>query len=211
MKFVYLALLTLVSVGCTKEVPVEAKVVELAVTIPPEVLQVKKGKAKVPTVATCSGAFISGSGHILTAKHCVDTPNPEVIVRTYDNRIYRAAVLAKSPFQDLALLQISRVNTPYFTLATRVSRGERVIVLGSPLGITNTLAEGVVAKIGGDEVLIDCSLLPGNSGGPVMNSNKELIGIGVAGYRVGSGVTHLNIMQSLSSIRAFLSKELPKE
>lgn len=192
-----------------KEVTAEHKVVELTITIPEAVIQVNKGRIRMVTTATCSGAFISPNGHILTARHCVDSP--EIMVSSFDHQNYKAIVIATSAIHDLALLQIARRDTPYFKLARNVIRGEKVSVLGSPLGINDVLAEGVVAKVSGDEILIDCSLLPGNSGGPVMNKNKELIGIGTAGFSVRRGVTHLNIMQSLDSVIFFLNKHLPKQ
>lgn len=154
---------------------------------------------------TCSGSFIDNRGDILTAKHCV-TDFDKFEVQTYDHRRYAAVVVAISPVHDLALIHIAKYNTPYFRLAASVRRGEDIYVIGSPLGITDIVTQGIIAKLAGDDTLLDCGMLPGNSGGPVINKDHDLVGVAIAGYIVGMGTTHLNIAQSLDAIRFFLEE-----
>lgn len=192
-------------------VPVEQKVVELHIT-ERVVSADEKSRRKTNVVnlsgrATCSGAFIDGVGDILTAGHCARNVESIEVV-TYDNQTYDAVVVATSSVHDLALIHIDRLHTDYFSPATSITRGEKIFVLGSPLAITNTLSTGIIAKLGGDITLIDCSALPGNSGSPVFDENNKLVGILTAGYIVGLGTTHLNLAQSLDSVMFFLFKVL---
>lgn len=154
---------------------------------------------------TCSGSFIDDRGDILTAKHCV-TDFDKFEVQTCDHRRYTAVVVATSPVHDLALIHIAKYNTPYFKLAEDVRRGEDIFTFGSPLGITDIVTEGIIAKLDGDDTLLDCGVLPGNSGGPVIDRNYELVGVVIAGYIVGMGTTHLNVAQSLDTVRFFLEE-----
>ncbi len=195
--------------------PVESKVVELHITraAAKEELQ-SHGVSKIYPLqwktankqhSVCSGAFINASGDILTAKHCTEGIE-SIDVQTFDAHIYTATVVKQSETHDIALIHIDKVNSPYFTLGMVVKRGEQVFALGSPLGITNTLSTGIVANLTGDLTLIDCGVLPGNSGCPLFNKREELVGLVTAGYWVGFGTTHLNIVQSLDVIVKFLER-----
>ncbi len=184
----------------------ESKVVELKIQVPEkvEVSSIKSIRIEeFGGYATCSGAFIDNDGDILTAKHCTAI-SPNITVQTNDNQHYEATIVAESKTHDLAVIHINKRHTPYFKLASSVIRGEKIFILGSPLAITNTLSTGIVAKLDGDTTLVDCSALPGNSGSTVYNTKQELIGVLNAGYVVGMGVTHLNVVQSLSAVRDFL-------
>jgi len=192
------------------DVPAEYKVVEIHMTrTEPEAVETKivKSRRQVPydRHGTCSGSFIDDRGDVLTAKHCV-TDFDKFEVQTYDHRHYAAVVVATSSVHDLALIHIAKYNTPYFKLAEDVERGEEILTLGSPLGITDVVTEGIIAKIDGDDVLLDCGVLPGNSGGPVLNSHFKLVAVVIAGYIVGMGTTHLNVAQSLDNVRFFLEE-----
>lgn len=192
---------------------VEQSVVELHITRQEADLVIgNKAKGRVEQfghlgTSICSGAFIDDSGDIITAGHCAEG-GARIDVVTYDSRQYGAVILATSAVHDLALLHIDRRNTVHFSAANSVRRGERVFILGSPLGITNSLSTGVVAKLDGDVTLLDCGALPGNSGSVVYNDAGDMIGVLTAGYRVGMGTTHLNIAQSLDAVRFFIAQTL---
>lgn len=188
---------------------VEQAVVELHITKRelPTMQESKKGsKGKVEQFgghAVCSGSFITGNGDIVTAGHCAQNA-AFITVVTYDNKEYEATIVATSSIHDLALLHIDRRNTPYFKLATNVIRGERIFILGSPLAISNSLSTGIIAKIAGDTDLVDCGALSGNSGSAVYDDNNQMVGVLTAGYIVGMGTTHLNVIQSLDTVWFFL-------
>ncbi len=194
------------------KVPVglEPRIVELHITqkeVEPAQSESKKKKRVVleelPHGAICSGSFIDAYGDIITAGHCAREA-ADIDVITSDNQTYRATITAVSATHDLALLHIDKLNTPHFNPAQHLERGEKIFILGSPLGITNALSTGVIAKFDGDHTLIDCSALPGNSGSAVFDAEGNLVGVLTAGYVVGMGVTHLNVMQSLESVYFFV-------
>lgn len=184
----------------------QSKVVELHITLVDKNAQeMKKNKRKVENFtghAVCSGAFITPNGGILTAKHCTEDA-AIIAVITSDGQEYRATVIATSSVHDLALLSIDKHHTPYFSIADTSFQGQTIYVLGSPLGIGGVLNTGIIARLNGDITYIDCSALPGNSGGPAFNEDGDLVGIVTAGFIVLYGTTHLNIMQSIDAIYGF--------
>lgn len=192
---------------------VEERIVELHITEVEEAVpakqKVKHHKENFAAHALCSGAFIDAIGDIITARHCTEGA-ASIDVVTYDNREYRAVIAATSTTHDLALLHIDRLNTQYFSPAPEVKRGETIYILGSPLGISDTLNTGIVAKLGGDETLLDCSVLPGNSGSTVFDENQDLVGVATAGFIVILGTTHLNIAQGVDAVEFFIAEALAK-
>jgi S1-C subfamily serine protease len=194
------------SVSQSSGTKVEQAVVELRILKkerPEAESKYKKKTQDFAGHAICSGSFIDDQGDIITAGHCaVDAQEIEVV--TYDGKEYEAVILATSAIHDLALLHIDRRNTVYFQAAGSVTRGEKMFVLGSPLGISNSLSTGIVAKLDGDQTLLDCGVLPGNSGSAAYDSDYNMIGVVTAGYIVGLGTTHLNIAQSLDAVWFFI-------
>jgi S1-C subfamily serine protease len=195
------------SIGyATSDVPVEQKVIELHIYKNKKEVEAKRKKSKGNKPlnhGTCSGAFISPYGHILTAKHCVDDGDYFEAI-TYDNKRYRVDVVAMSKKHDLALIHIDKFKTPYFQLSTSTVRGQRIFILGSPLSITDVLVTGILAKVDGDLFYLDCSALPGNSGSAVYDEQGKLIGVLTAVHVAGAGFTHLSVAQGLDAITFFL-------
>ena len=218
MKKLVILLVSLVSIGklhaaSTDTVKLLEKVVEIHMSS--KMVQVQESKRKkanlvpLPGQGTCSGAFVNSMGDIITAKHCV-TGYDSFEVLTFDQRTYTAVVIATSSVHDLALIHIDRTNTAHFDPAQSVVQGEEISILGSPLGFTNTLTTGIVAKVRGDDILVDCGVLPGNSGGPVFNRDGNLVGIAVSGYIVFMGMTHLNVAEGPDAVYFFVMETLRK-
>ena len=215
MKKILAIALSILTVGFTPiqaeqpEVDVLDKVVELHVTFaPPPTVEAKKARKTMYTKsgkAICSGAFISELGHILTAKHCVEGAS-EIGVQTSDNRFYKAELRGMADNADLAVIQIGRFGTPSFKLGRSLNQSDPITIVGSPLGITGTKTAGTVSKILGDYVILDCTGVPGNSGGPVLNSEGEIVGVVSAMIVVILGPAHLTVAQSVDSILFFFYK-----
>ncbi len=189
----------------------EQAVVELRITRAPIGSIDSKYKSKRNNMpmgtGVCSGSFINDNGDIITAGHCAAGAEAIEVI-TYDGRRYNAIIVATTSVHDLALLHIDRLNTVHFNPAKNVERGEKVFILGSPLAITNTLSTGIVAKLDGDLTLLDCSVLPGNSGSAVYDENGDMVGVATAGFVVGMGMTHLNIAQSVDAVLFFVFRAL---
>lgn len=187
---------------------VREKVVELRITRHDvKTLETKKNRrARIEELSQsntiCSGAVAGPNGLILTARHCTEGAS-QIDVVFSDGREYKALVIGSSVRHDLALIHVARFNIPFFNLATTLIQGQAIYVMGSPLGITGTLSEGIVAKRNGDVDFVDVNVLPGNSGGPAFNEKGELVGITTAGFIVLNGFAHLNIMQSIDAILGF--------
>lgn len=132
-----------------------------------------------------TGFFITDSGHLVTSAHVIED-RQNISVR-FAGELVRARVLAVDPANDIAVLKIDRNTEPLVvTSARRTQRGEEVFALGYPLsgiqGRTQRAAFGRVnalAGIGDDQrfIQVDAPVLPGNSGGPLINEQGEVVGI----------------------------------
>lgn len=135
-----------------------------------------------------SGVIISSDGHILTNHHVVDGAI-EIRVELTDNRTFTAKLVGSDPPSDLAVLKIDATNLPAITMgdSDRVRVGDFVLAVGNPLGIGQTVTSGIVSAKGRtsglsdgsfeDFLQTDAAINRGNSGGALVNTRGELIGI----------------------------------
>ncbi len=140
-----------------------------------------------------SGVIISGDGYILTNNHVINNAD-EVEVVLDDQRTYNAEVLGSDPNTDLALLKIDEENLSYIPYGNSedVQVGEWVLAVGNPFNLNSTVTAGIVsAKARNINILreefaiesfiqTDAAVNPGNSGGALVNTKGELIGINTA-------------------------------
>lgn len=140
-----------------------------------------------------SGAFISPDGYIITNHHVIDGYNSLEVV-LYDGSTRAASLVGDDPLMDLALLKIEGNVPGYLTLGNSdaLRQGETVIAIGSPLGeFKNSVTVGVVsalhrslsADVPEDLIQTDAAINSGNSGGPLLNMNGEIVGINTLVYR----------------------------
>jgi len=132
-----------------------------------------------------SGIVWDSNGLILTNNHVVGRHTP--IVMLQDDREYESKLVARDPDVDLALLSIDATDlTPLKAASVSPRVGEMVFAFGHPWGQRNTVTRGIVSALvtaqnrRGDKLPIvrsDASLAPGNSGGPLVNANGEVVGI----------------------------------
>ena len=135
--------------------------------------------------AAGSGVIISADGYIVTNNHVVDGAD-ELTVSLNDNKEYSARIIGADKTTDLALIKIDAKNLPAIVIANSddVRVGEWVLAVGNPLGLNNTVTAGIVsakARSMGSGVSsmiqTDAAINQGNSGGALVNTRGELIGI----------------------------------
>src|SRR5690554_267001 len=139
-----------------------------------------------------SGVIISKDGYIITNNHVVENAN-EVSVSLNDNREFTAEVVGTDPQSDLALLKIEGEDFPYLTFGNSdaLKVGEWVLAVGNPFNLTSTVTAGIVSAKNRGNVMgggiqsfiqVDAAVNPGNSGGALVNTKGELVGINTAIY-----------------------------
>jgi len=142
----------------------------------------------VPQQGQGSGFIIDKQGHILTNNHVIDNAQ-RVEVTLADKHKYKATVVGVDKQHDLALLLINAPNLVPATLAESngLVVGQRVYAIGNPFGLSGTMTRGIISAIRSigvqsgapieDAIQTDAAVNPGNSGGPLLNSRGEVIGI----------------------------------
>jgi S1-C subfamily serine protease len=143
----------------------------------------------VPQQGQGSGFILNKDGLILTNNHVINNAQ-RVEVKLSNKHTYKAQVLAVDKNHDLALLKIS--NAPDLVPAVLADSqgltvGQRVYAIGNPFGLQGTMTRGIISAIRSirgpqgnpieDAIQTDASVNPGNSGGPLLNSRGEVIGI----------------------------------
>ncbi|KHL00603.1 protease Do [Sinomonas humi] len=102
---------------------------------------------------TGSGVVLDNSGHILTNTHVVtldgQVANPTIEVRTSDGNVYPATVVGTDPLADLAVIQIKGANLTPITMgdSSKINVGDTVVAIGAPLGLENTVTDGIVSTL----------------------------------------------------------------
>lgn len=147
----------------------------------------------VPQQGQGSGFILNKDGWVLTNYHVIEGAerrSGSIEVTLSDKSKHKADVVTTDKGHDLALLKISAPNLIPATLAetsTGLTVGQRVYAIGNPFGLSGTMTRGIISAIrsvrspaGGpieDAIQTDASVNPGNSGGPLLNSRGEVIGI----------------------------------
>ena len=156
---------------------------------------------EMPTRGQGSGFIVSSDGIILTNAHVVRDAT-EVMVKLTDRREFVAKVLGADTKTDLAVLKIEAKNLPVVLLGktSDLKVGEWVLAIGSPFGFENTVTAGVVSAKGRslpDDSAVpfiqtDVAVNPGNSGGPLFNTQGEVVGINSQIYSRSGGYQGLS-------------------
>ena len=146
-----------------------------------------------------SGVVVTPDGYVLTNEHVVHRAQ-SVRVAFVDGRSAPAAVVGRDPATDLAVLRAHASSLHHATLLNAVPRvGQLVIAVGNPFGFESTVSAGVVSAVGRSlrsrhgqliESIVQhtAALNPGNSGGPLVDSNGRVVGINTAIIAMAQGI-----------------------
>ena len=191
---------------------IEAAFTGIAESVKPTVVSIQgeriKGAAQqapqsphpnIPTFSSGSGVIIDPAGYILTNNHVVSNTR-RLRVRLWDESAHWAKIVGTDRYTDLALIKIEphrKLPVATFGDSDKVKVGQWSIAVGDPFGITRTFTVGVVSGIGRSGVGVaryeyfiqtDAAINRGNSGGPLVNIDGQVIGINTAIPAPGSGI-----------------------
>jgi S1-C subfamily serine protease len=176
-------------------------VTSVADAIGPAVVRVEVRNNQTRPGGVGSGVIIAPDGLVLTNSHVVEGAR-EVRLQDAEGRVMEARRLGEDPDTDLALLRAGSVrDLPSATLgdSKKLKRGQLVVAIGNPLGFESTVTAGVISALGRslrsrtgrlieDVIQTDAALNPGNSGGPLVSSRGEVIGINTAVIMGAQGI-----------------------
>lgn len=148
---------------------------------------------QAPQSGLGSGVIISADGYIATNNHVVDGADT-VTVALSDGREFTAKVVGRDPQTDIAVIKVDAKDLPAVTFAdtSKIEVGDRVLAIGNPFGIGETVTSGIVSAKGRnvgiladvegyeDFIQTDAAINPGNSGGALVDIDGRLVGINTA-------------------------------
>lgn len=174
-----------------------------------------------PQSGVGSGVLISTNRHVLTAAHVVDG-SESIVVKTHTGRLHAAELLFSEPGADIALIQIaeSTEDLPHALLgdSDELAIGQDVFVIGAPYGLESSYSLGNISGFREFNQLYDGTILvefiqtdaainSGNSGGPMFNSNGEVIGISSRILTESGGFQGLGFVVTVNAAKQLLALE----
>ncbi len=182
-------------------------VVEVVEKVGPAVVQVEVGRnlggrnhPRNEMQGTASGVLFTPDGFLVTNSHVVRGTRT-IAVTLSDGRSFSGQLVGDDPHTDLAVVRLQEANLPMagFGDSAQLRPGQLVVAIGNPLGFQTTVTSGIVSALGRslrtlsgrlieNIIQTDAALNPGNSGGPLVNSRGEVIGINTAVIMPAQGI-----------------------
>jgi serine protease DegS len=165
-----------------------------------------------------SGVIVDALGHIVTNHHVVANA-VQISVQLADGRTAQARAVGGDPDTDLAVLQIDMKNLPVMSLgrSDQLRVGDVVLAIGSPLGLSQTVTHGIVSATGRAQLGVatfesfiqtDAAINVGNSGGALVNTRGELIGINTAVLGKDLGAEGIGVAIPVDLVRGVMREIL---
>lgn len=144
-----------------------------------------------------SGVIMRKDGYIITNYHVIENAE-QIIVALQDGRIFEATPIGSDKLVDIAVLKIQANNIPVITINPKLTPkiGDVVLAIGNPYNIGQTITQGIISATGRDGlspfrrqnfIQTDASINHGNSGGALVNTNGELVGINTLSFAKNLG------------------------
>ena len=163
-----------------------------------------------------SGVIVDPSGQIVTNHHVVADAD-QIQVQLADGRVAEAKVVGRDPDTDLALLRIDLPNLPSIRLgrSDALAVGDIVLAIGNPIGLSQTVTQGIVSATGRAQlglatyenfIQTDAPINVGNSGGALINSRGELVGINTAVIAKTLGVEGIGFAIPVNLVRGVVNE-----
>ena len=149
-------------------------------------------------ISAGTGCIVSSDGLILTGSHVVDD-SKSIEVTMSNGQVYKAELISKmGKNKDLALIKISpktKLQTIKFGDSQDIKVGQKVLAIVNPFGFYGTLTQGIVSRIDytKNKIQTDAAINPGCSGGPLLNSSGEVIGINQSIYNPDNNISNIGI------------------
>ena len=167
-----------------------------------------------------SGVVVGQDGYIITNNHVVQGAD-EITVKLSDKRQFKGKVVGADPRTDLAVVKINAGKLPYLQLgdSDRTKVGDRVIAIGNPFGLNQTVTSGIISAVGRADVGIadyedfiqtDAAINPGNSGGALVNMRGELIGLNTAIFSTSGGYQGIGFAIPSNMIKVVMESLIKK-
>lgn len=155
-----------------------------------------------------TGFFISADGLLVTNYHVVEEADWAAIVDGSNAELPVEGIVAANPSVDLVILKVDVISTPYISLSSDDSPpkvGTHVYAIGNPLGLTNSLSEGLVSGVRDVPKLCaiqtTAAISPGSSGGPLLTKDGRVVGVTTAYLVTGQ---NLNFAVSAKHVKSLL-------
>src|SRR5262245_4720301 len=168
-------------------------VIGVVENVSPSVVHVRVRGTRAGQLGSGSGTIIAPDGIVLTNNHVIDGVTA-IELTLNDGRHVPARILGRDPDTDIAVLRAEtadRLPAAKVGNSKKVRQGQVAVAIGNPLGLESTVTAGIVSAVGrslraqngrliSDVIQTDAALNPGNSGGPLVNSRAEVIGVNTA-------------------------------
>jgi serine protease DegS len=168
-----------------------------------------------------SGVIVDAAGHVITNHHVIASADL-IRAQLADGRIAEARIVGRDPDTDLAVLRLDLKNdVPVMPLghSDRLRVGDIVLAIGNPVGLSQTVTQGIVSATGRGQLGVatfenfiqtDAPINVGNSGGALINTNGELVGINTAVLAKNLGVEGIGFAIPVNLVRGVMNEILTK-